>query len=399
MPAVDVHDLENAVAFAVDNGGQCLRNQDTVHAVRALHHVQDVSDRLSARNSAPTASITFTASTGMTCYTQPGPAGTHRVVVPLGAIARIRTMCRILLAYWDYGEQAPRAAPVASASRGDQREYPLSLWPLLFYNVVHYDRPENWWAALDALDARFDLDSKFEPDVGELVHLASTHLVAHEVAHAIRRHHEVLAEEQRDTAATAGGGRMRRALEIDADLFGLTVSVRTLIDNVRHHGGNLELGFFRLGYAITSLFSLYDPDRVSLSEFAGGSYLHPFVRLDMAHRHTEACLAGYDVEPAALRDRLASILHGQVGAGAARCLSALNWLEASANQGSFDELYIPGFGWATQKEPWRGFEAIHALRPPPQLPDPDEDTENYRVVLHRIADRFGEFSLGIDFAF
>lgn len=363
-PTVDIADPRDPTARAVrelidlEGGplvpaalGQALRSDDFLHAMVSLNFLQETLNRRSADNGGPQVSVHLTRSPSMRTSMRRVAADHAAVLVPVGTLARLQVMHRLLLGYWTRQEPPPRF--IASImDRPFERAIPRALGPLL-RDLDGAAGELGWWQALDALNAQIALDAAFEPDVGELNHLALSLLLSHEFAHVARHHHDLRRRVRAgELAFVVGDGddrrpatdaELRRAMENDADRVAAYLVVLTLVGQVRDQPESLPRGYLRLGYALTALLALFDPQRLSLMDFGKGSaYPHPLVRFDAYLADATECAAAIDQEAA---------FEAYSTQGSKRCLDALGLLEF--------EIYAQRRFCADDEKPE---PVIHALR-------------------------------------
>lgn len=370
MDIADPHDpTARAVRelIALDGGplvpaalGRALPERALLGALASLAFLEEELNRSSAANGGPAVSVHPTRSTGMRASVRKVAPDHAAVLVPIGVIARLHVMSRLLLGYWGSDKTAPTLL-ASIRDRPFERRLPRALRPLLD-DVDDADdgaggaaAERRWWQALDALDDAIALDPAFEPDVGELGHLALSLLLSHEFAHVARHHHDIrrrvrageLAFELDDREAQAPrpatDAELRRAMENDADRIAAYQVVLTLQRQTAGRPDDLPRGFLRLGYALTALLALFDPRRLSLMEFgAEASYPHPLLRHDGCLADGAACAAALGLE---------TLFETEALAGARACLDALRLLEF--------EVYAERRFCAADEQPE---PVLHALR-------------------------------------
>jgi len=366
--------------------GSTLYNEDLLHLIRSITFLEETLNVVSSTNGGPAASVHLTRSPGMGATVRMVNDAHAAILVPVGTIARMQVMHRLLLTNWNRdGRPVEVMASVMDQPR--QRAVPSGLAPLLGDLRGEGD----WWQAIDALDATITLDPTFAPDVAELNHLSVSLLLSHEFAHVLRRHHEVRRKVRAgELAFEVGDGQRRRpatdaelarAIECDADLVAAYLVVVTLVKQVDGAGerGWLPRGFLRLAYALTALLALFDPERLSLLEYGDESaYPHPLIRYS----------AYMDYIRDAARQTSTSDAYDQ-GAdfGAGKCLEGLAWLETDImTAGRFGG---PG---ADSESP------IHPLRPSTAFTQELAKVQDEQRALALrlgtlITDHFGEFKL------
>jgi hypothetical protein len=307
--------------------GAALINDDFLHALVSMNYLEERLAAASALNGGANVSVHFTRSTSMRPSVERVAPQHLAVIVPIGVLARLQVMHRLLLTNWEQ-EERPTMASASIMDRTSEVPIPSGLTPLLG-NPKGVTGEREWWDALDALNAEIDLAQGYGPDVSELNHLALSLLLSHEFAHVARHHIELrdrvrageLAFEVGHDAERRPGTdiELLRAMENDADMVAAYLTVQTLLIQATQARHDLPLGFTRFGYALTALMALFDPYRVGLSSYGkDGRYAHPLVRYFGYHYHSAECArqTGFGEEFEISSDH-----------GARKCLTSLNTLE------------------------------------------------------------------------
>jgi len=341
-----VIDLEGG-PLVPDAIGEVLRNEDWLHAVASIGVLESDLNRVSSANHGPTVTVHLTRSVGFGATVRMVGSAHAAILLPVGTIARLRVMHRLLLSNWNRAGDPPRV--IASVmDRPVNRPVPSGLVPLL----SDAQEDAEWWTALEALDAAASMDAAFEPDVRELNHLSLSLLMGHEFAHVLRHHPEVRQQVRAGTLSFEIGDKenrhrgsdaeLRRSMENDADMIAAFLAVAGMVRHVREGGGQLPLGFLRLAYATTALIGLFEPRRLSIMEYGDGSeYPHPFLRY---------CAYIDDFGDCAGQVGVRDAYDGNADVGALKCQEALSWIER-------DILVEKRFGG-----PINGDPTIHVLR-------------------------------------
>jgi len=357
---LDISDPDDPTAAAIrdlidqDGGplvpgaiGEVLRNDDFLHAVASLSFLEAELNRVSAANNGPPVTVHVTRSLSFGATVRMVGSGHAAILLPVGTIARMRVMHRLLLSNWNRPGHPPRVI-ASMMDRPVQRPVPSGLVPLL----SDAQEEAEWWAALETLDAATSMDAAFEPDVRELNHLSLSLLMAHEFAHVLRHHPEVRQRvrtgtlsfevDDKDKRRPGTDAELRRSMENDADMIAAFIVVAGMVRHVREGGGQLPQAFLRLSYATTALIGLFEPRRLSIMEYGDGSeYPHPFLRY---------CAYNDDFGDCAEQVGVRDAYDGNGDFGALKCQEALSWIEK-------DILTDGRFGG-----PINGDPTIHVLR-------------------------------------
>ena len=357
---LDISDPDDPTAAAIrdlidqDGGplvpgeiGEVLRNEDFLYAVASLSFLEAELNRVSAANNGPPVTVHVTRSLGFGATVRMVGSAHAAILLPVGTIARMRVMHRLLLSNWNRPGHPPRVI-ASMMDRPVQRPIPSGLVPLL----SDAQEEAEWWTALQALDAATSMDAAFEPDVRELNHLSLSLLMAHEFAHVLRHHPEVRQRvrggslsfevDDKDKRRPGTDAELRRSMENDADMIAAFIVVAGMVRHVKEGGGQLPQAFLRLAYATTALIGLFEPRRLSIMEYGDGSeYPHPFLRY---------CAYNDDFGDCAEQVGVRDAYDGNADFGALKCQEALSWIEK-------DILTDGRFGG-----PINGDPTIHVLR-------------------------------------
>jgi hypothetical protein len=214
------------------------------------------------------------------------------ILVPLGAVARIRATARLLLRHWEV-KKVPRfvRSPVDRID-DDPETIPPLLRPIFLETLT----PEEFWKGLLKLDRSIDLDPRFEPDVRELVHLALVYFLSHEFTHALHGHFKLLTEARAGIRKT-DTARLLRGMEIDADDGAAAITMLIVGEDItqttsagEEHTRGIVRAWLRLGYAVTMLFGIMDVLHKHFPGYEEGSYNHPMVRCELFFSAAEDAL-------------------------------------------------------------------------------------------------------------
>jgi hypothetical protein len=365
--------------------GEVLRNEDWLYATASIGSLEIELNRVSSANKGPTVTVHVTRSLGFGATVRMVDSSHAAMLLPVGTIARLRVMHRLLLSNWNRPGHPPRV--IASVmDRPVNRPVPSGLVPLLSDAQEEAD----WWTALKALDDATSMDAVFEPDVRELNHLSLSLLMGHEFAHVLRHHPDVRQKVRAGTLLFEVGDdkekhrgtdtELRRSMENDADMIAAFLVVAGMVRHVREGGGHLPRAFVRLAYATTALIGLFEPRRLSIMEYGDGSeYPHPFLRY---------CAYNDDFGDCARQVGVWDAYDGNGDFGALKCQEALSWIER-------DIMVEQRFGG-----PINGDPTIHVLRHSSaflfRLAEMQERERALALRLETlITNEYGEFQLSV----
>jgi len=286
--------------LALDALGGTLRNEDFLHTLVTLDFLQERLNKVSLRNGSGAVSVHVTRSPSMGASVRSITPEHAAALVPVGTIARVQVIHRLLLGYFNRDRQVPEIL-ASMDDRPFERRLPRALVPLLRDLQVTSD----WWETLDTLNASIELDASFGPDVSQLNHLALSVLLGHEFVHVCRRHTDVRRRVRvGELSFEVGDGEPRpatdaelcRAMENDADRMAAYLAVWTLLRQTEATPNERPLGFTRLAYAVTALLALFDPQKLSIMHFGTESaYPHPAIRHLLFLEHIAECATGVGV--------------------------------------------------------------------------------------------------------
>jgi hypothetical protein len=223
--------------------------------------------------------IALTRSASFSCTVTKVREGTA-ILIPLGMIARARVTARLLLQFYGMPKkQIPRYVGLPKAHMDhDEDIIPPLLKPIFLETLSLAD----FWRGLTALDAFIGVHPEFEWDVRELTHLSFVFVLAHEFAHVLHGHLDLLNSLKNRNLAMSED-RLRRGIEADADDAAARITLITVDQDIRDakdrgQDVHLELAWHRMGYAVTMVFVMADAVRKHLSGYTQGHYNHPIVR-------------------------------------------------------------------------------------------------------------------------
>jgi hypothetical protein len=273
--------------------------------------------------------LEITNSPSVACRSREISRGNYLIVVPMGALVRIRVLSRILLRYW-HRSDAPDFEP--QDITGDEQRIPPALFPIFNENYSDY------WHGIDSFDETLDM-AEFESDVQALVVLAFYFLVGHELAHVLRRHEFIIAKMVAELSPSPSQLKavLWRFAEIDADIMGLhwalhqisyaTAARRAAAKNQSDKdkvSNPPELAWVRLAYAVTLVFGSYDVWRRELGNYSAGRYPHPLARWQIS----SAVVREYvRLDALHSRDDKLDALTRQQEFGYIKCTDAFKWLD------------------------------------------------------------------------
>ncbi len=288
--------------------------------------------------------ICITRSTSMACSLHQHAGEVFTIIVPLGVIARLRVLTRMLLEYWDQEKKVVILNSPLDKIAPDNWHIPSRMIPLFGQNMDQDD--EKFWTGLAELDAMLSPAPESAQDVLELQHLALVHLIAHEFTHAWERHLSILKSNMSDVSLAPYDLHrkdLEKCIELHADIMAVELSTRIL--ELQVHGADsdadvsLVRGFLRMGYMVTMLYSLYDPERKYLYAYDKDRYTHPLVRREMSIDFIRKIVSL--LFPDMLDHVMENVKHGWM-----RCLWAINDMNLDAMSGKFGKiesgkLYFP----------------------------------------------------------
>ena len=274
--------------------------------------------------------VGLTNSTAYGCQVRPIENNGYAVLVPVGLIARIRVLARLLLSYWKV-DKAPRIirSPLDNVP-GDRDAIPPLLKPLF----LDEDEPDFWEQLLE-LNKTVTLEELAENDVQELVHVAMLFIVSHEFTHILHGHFDLLRRADTEKLPLTMA-EIRRGIELDADDGGAAIAIKIqndAIEDARARGENvnLGLGWLRLTYAVTMVFAITDTHQKYFGVYDEGSYNHPMVRCELFLNSADNCLK--NVPESVMEQWVTNSTEGWK-----RCVLALENLTMDAWSGKFGKL-------------------------------------------------------------
>lgn len=275
--------------------------------------------------------VALTNSTAYGCQVRPIENNGYAVLVPVGLIARIRVLSRLLLFYWKV-DKAPRfiRSPLDNVP-GDRDAIPPLLKPLF----LDEDEP-NFWEQLLELDKTIKLEELAENDVQELVHVAILFIVSHEFTHILHGHFDLLRRAETEKLPLSMA-EIRRGIELDADDGGTAIAIKIqndAIEDAQAKGENVNLvglGSLRLTYAVTMVFAITDTHQKYFGAYDEGSYNHPMVRCELFLNSANHCLKN-------VPESVKELWVANSTEGWKRCILALENLTMDALLGKFGKL-------------------------------------------------------------
>lgn len=282
--------------------------------------------------------IALIDSPNFSCRVERIENGGYFIFVPLGMVARIRVLARLLLRYWECENNIViRKAPPDRLPRED-KPVPELLQP------IFSDNPDlnTFWKDIYKLDKRLKDAKPYEEDVRELVHLALVYLISHEFTHIWHRHFKLL-EQQHNENAKLSRDDILRGLELDADDGAARVAMlimHELVDQYHKAGRELDLslGWLRFSYVTTMIYGIFDAQRPHLSTYDKGSYNHPVVRREAFFGTMLSCVE-------ASKDEKEMLQYAEYE-GWKRCIFAFNSITQEAIKGMYGD-YPEGFFLST----------------------------------------------------
>ncbi len=236
--------------------------------------------------------IALTRSAGLACRVRQLGDGVCVILLPAGLVGRLRTLCRTLLRYWNKEKRVLLGNSPLDRIPEDRWQVPPKLAPLFDRN----ESSEQFWKHLQELDDSLDLDTRFDSDVGELLHLGLVFLLCHEFAHVLFRHFEFLVAIKNTKPQEVD--RIRRGLELQADSFAGTWATTIFLAQVGPDSDteSLARGFLRQSYVVTVIMALFDAQKKFVGLYDQGDYNHPLIRREVfAHAcRNEVSLRGKD---------------------------------------------------------------------------------------------------------
>jgi hypothetical protein len=327
--------LENAIAIAgggatIESCPEVIPNEVFREFMVTFHqtntHFESIAQRAGVEIDW---AVAVTKSPAFSCTVREVQGG-YAILIPLGMLARVRVVARLLLRHWRV-KRVPRfiRAPVDNVD-----DDPDSIPPLLKPIFLETLPPEEFWGRLLELDRSLKLDSDFEQDVAELVHLGIVYLLSHEFTHALHGHFPIISK-ARAGACEMDLVRLLRGLELDADdgaaaITMLILSKDIVRANTMGQEASMDLGWLRLAYAVTMIFAISDTLRKHYPAYKEGAYNHPMVRCEFFFDAAERAIA----EP----EDVKIMWRANSTKGWERCVCALEMLNLEAFSGQFGAL-------------------------------------------------------------
>ncbi|MER6571529.1 hypothetical protein ABT288_36480 [Streptomyces sp. NPDC001093] len=267
-----------------------------------------------------------------TCRTKEVGPHHYAIAIPLGLVCRVYVLAHLLCGYLHVKAPLLTCAGM-DATWEDRWRLPAELESL--FGAARAD--DNWWRDIAALYARVRGTDDADYDAKSLTSLAVMFIAGHEGAHVHRRHgaafrhfkragviSDPLEEQVFKRFAETDADIMATYWVIDAQRIGVKAGLERGLDV------SMPVGHFRLSYAVTMLYALYDAHRKRMGAYEGGIYSHPIVRRDM---FTVASTKMAEAYPAEMRDWLS-----MEKAGFVHCVRSLNVLNFAALGGFFGKV-------------------------------------------------------------
>jgi hypothetical protein len=223
----------------------------------------------------PNLRATLVRSTCLDARVQQDESGAHIVTIPIGLLARVWVLGRLLLTFWDN-----RYNIALLNSPFDDFDPDLVFMPEKYRSIFgDIDDIENYWQSLRELNDSIPDVSPCDVDFMTLFVLYF--VVFHEMHHIHFRHTETK-QAYKDAGKTAQLGEIERGFELQADDFASRHVLRWLIDSLEQDGYDSEQDyrnlFTRLSYGVTMFLGLMNPTWKYLHCYRNDSYAHPTIR-------------------------------------------------------------------------------------------------------------------------
>jgi hypothetical protein len=225
--------------------------------------------------------IALVNSPGFCCRVRCLKQNKYVILVPLGMIARIRVLSRLLMRYWKKESRTQIINSPLDNISWHKEGIPKLLKPI-FLDDTDFD---SYWDEIYELDKTIDIDQQFDGRVNELVFLSLVYLTSHEFTHILHGHFDLLDRLQRENFEISKE-EIQRGLELDADDGATAVSMEFLLSMEelvliwRQEEPNY-LNIFWLSYAVTMLLGVFDAHNKYLGSYDKGSYNHPLIRREL----------------------------------------------------------------------------------------------------------------------
>ncbi|MGW7102717.1 hypothetical protein [Streptomyces sp. NPDC054838] len=203
----------------------------------------------------------------------------HVITIPLGLVCRFYVLADLLCGYL-LGSKVMLVLGDVDAEWESLWRLPPGLHPLFGAAGARTD----WRKELAALHSVTRTpDAAY--DVASMTSLALMFVIGHEAAHVYRQHGPQLrAMKDLDVVRTPEDERyFRRFAETDADVMAthwamLAQDIGRLTAREQGWEFSPATAYFRLSYAVTALYALFDVHRMHMGSYAEGIYAHPMVR-------------------------------------------------------------------------------------------------------------------------
>lgn len=228
--------------------------------------------------------LVFTRSTSPQCRSRRLSAQTSVILVPIGALARMHALTRRLV--WHLVQDEPD--PVVLASALDDPDPQWELAPLLVpvLGEAHAEDDTLYWEALTRFNLLTPPDELGDMLAAEFVWISSLYLLLHEVMHIAAAHDRVLKLVRADDPRIPrhlDETRLRRGMEIQADVLSAENLSRFLARDplaARLVGEDPGSLFYKVSFALSAMFGMYDTHRKTIYEYDTGFYPHPIIRYE-----------------------------------------------------------------------------------------------------------------------
>jgi hypothetical protein len=279
-----------------------------------------------------------TRSTSMHCGARRLNGGDAAILIPLGVLARTRVLARLLRCYTDrrYAGREPVINMMGSAM--DERTYPFEIAPDLVPLFGEHDGgDESYYNALEALDRRTPPDPYRDAFAIDVMGMCLTYLTLHELTHLTARH-DTLSKLDRAAdpriPAHLSGVPLRRGSEVHADVTAanhtMMLSLLGLEDIQPNRARKRRLHelLYRLPFAATMLFGMYDAHRKTVYDYDEGPYPHPIIRYEIWNAWSHAAVESIRPSTAKTAAKLGD-------AGFWDCIVAYNAMEFDCMTGQY----------------------------------------------------------------
>jgi len=231
-------------------------------------------------------SVRFSGSTNIGALVHPLDNEKYLIVIPVGIFGRIYAFARKIWSYLDrkkkgITEKSMLIMGTSPADDCDEKTYFVPEFIKCIFD--EYERDADFWSDLTKFDSTNDHDDTTEFNVSIIVNQALVVIFAHELAHVTLRHinfiRDVVNGMDLDDRVRS---LLRTGMELEAD-FSSGVQLMAVwrmwagaeshfMDQDRH------ADFFRMGFSLYLLLSIFDSKKRSLYAYDQMTYAHPLVR-------------------------------------------------------------------------------------------------------------------------